>query len=153
MKKLLLPAALLLSSGLAMAGTASTTLDVSVTVGNVCTVSTAPVNFGTYDSISGNNASGSVTVSCNVGANYSIALDAGANGYRQLSNGLGNYMSYELYDPMGNVWGDNYVTVSGFAYSGASTGTDIFAVNGQLAAGAAVPDGVYSDVVNVVVTY
>lgn len=155
MKKILLPAVLLLSSSLAMAaGTAVSTLDVSATVGSVCAVSTSPVNFGAYDYLLTSNAFGSVTVTCNAGTTYTIDLDGGMNGDRQLTDGAGNYIDYELYDSVsGLVWGDGHITVMADPVSATSTGIDTFTVDGQVLAGAMVPDGVYGDIVNVVVNY
>jgi spore coat protein U-like protein len=106
-------------SGIAQAGTATSTLEVSATVGVTCSVSTTPINFGEYEAWK--VVEGSITVNCTPGTPYSIALDAGQHGDfwgRKISNGT-EFIQYRLNTPMWHYWGDDgatngYETVSGY---------------------------------------
>ncbi|HEY0719612.1 MAG TPA: spore coat U domain-containing protein [Gammaproteobacteria bacterium] len=159
MKKLLLPATLLLGSGLAVVGTAhaaiaSGTLNVSANITSDCTVSTSPVDFGTVSGATGASATGSIDVTCSVLTPYTIALDGGANfdgTYRRITDGV-NFMIYQLSDAAtSQLWGDN--SILGSTVPGAGTGV---AVNYGVSANlwpAVGPSGIYSDIVTVTVTY
>lgn len=158
MKKILLPVALL-SSGLAVVGTANaatatSTLDVSANIISACTTATAPVSFGTVVSGSGASASGSVDVTCDSGVPYTVALDAGQyddGATRRISDGAANFLSYTLVDGTSADWGDG--TTFGGTVAGTGTGAVVNHVVDATLIGAAVPVGTYSDIVNVTVNY
>jgi spore coat protein U-like protein len=166
-KKLLLTTAMMLSLGLAgfgsaHAATATGTLDVSATVGAVCSVTTTPVAFGAYSG-SEINTTGGVSVTCTNLTPYNITLDAGAHydavsGYRTIAQGLES-MPYVLFTPAGdpNEWGDaGYAGTYAFGSPVADTGNGAaqpHVVNARLLAGASVSSGTYNDVVGVTVHY
>lgn len=162
MKKLLLPATLLLASGLAAVGTAhaataNSTLNVSATISSECIVLTTEANFGTVSASVWNYATGTVSVQCTLATPYTIALDAGANydgTSRNVSNGLGNTLAYDLQESVSlQLWGDGGATNTWAAISGTGTGSlDTRLVEATLYFGT-VPAGTYSDTVNVTVTY
>ncbi len=163
MKKQLLCAAIMLLSAVmvpAYAATSSTTLDVSAIVGLTCTISTSAVDFGNVDPIIGASTSGIVSVNCPAATLYNIAMDAGQNytgTSREVSNGLST-MAYRLYDPMTGIqWGDGDYAGTypwGSSVSGTGTGiTDDYLIDAILDGGVPVPDGIYSDIVNVTIYY
>mgnify|MGYP003576107989 CR=1 FL=1 len=87
----------------AMADTASSTLGVSATVTENCTVSTAPVAFGSVNTLSGGNvdATGGVTVTCTNGTPWAAAASAGTGSgasmaTRKMVSGA-NTLNYTLY--------------------------------------------------------
>lgn len=165
MKKKLLSAALMLSSTLAAVGTAhaataTATLDVTALVGQACTVSTAPVVFNAMDPSWDTFANGSVTVTCNPGTPFDIALSAGMNyngatWLRGVKDSGGNRLDYDLGStPGGQPWGDNGLTHWAPTLIAQATGAaDVFTVYGLLFGGQFAPNGVYSDVINVTVNY
>lgn len=147
-------------NGAAQAATTATTLDVSASVGTVCSVVTIPVSFGTVDPAAGGTTTGAVDVTCTVGTPYTIALDQGGGydgSWRTMTDGV-NTLRYGLYDPTGTVewsdvgYGDTYPW--GAPVSGTATGaTDSIVVNASVLGGQIAPVGIYSDVVNVTVNY
>jgi spore coat protein U domain-containing protein, fimbrial subunit CupE1/2/3/6 len=96
--------------------TQSTSLAVNAVVVKNCTITTAPVAFGNYDSVAVNataplDALGTVTVACTKGAPAKIGLGAGANAQgaaRRMVAGATEYLSYELYKDAGHasIWGN-----------------------------------------------
>lgn len=163
MKKKLLPVkALVLLPSLTVVGavhamTATSTLDVTAVVGQVCTVSTSPVVFNVVNPFSDNFATGGITVTCNPGMPFDIALDAGMhfNGVRGVTNGM-----YRLDYLLGSnkysqSWGDNNLTYPApTIFSIATGGADLFAVDGVLLGNQPpVPFGIYTDIVGVTVSY
>ena len=73
----------------------SASLTVSATVSKNCTITTAPVTFGAYDSVTANATApldgiGTVTVTCTKGAPAKVGLNAGSNAQgttRRMSRG------------------------------------------------------------------
>src|SRR5437763_10632655 len=101
---------LLAAPALSWAGSASTSLSVTASVSNNCTISTAALAFGAYDPIVTNastalDGTGTVTIACTKGASTTIGLDTGTHSgnasgtTRAMSDGAGSpsYLSYELY--------------------------------------------------------
>ena len=127
------------------------TLTVQATVTGGCTVGSPTLNFGGYPSNSASAIPGSTTfsVNCASGKNYSIGLSTGGNPGgvtgRQMTDGLGNFLSYDLTDSLGNPWDDttNYVTGTGTGLAQTIT------INGSIPALQNVPLGSYSDTVNI----
>ena len=76
---------------------ASASLTVSATVTKNCTITTAPVAFGNYDSVAANATApldgiGTVTVTCTKGAAAKVGLNPGGNAQgttRRMSRGRG----------------------------------------------------------------
>jgi spore coat protein U-like protein len=171
MKKLILflfiMAVSLYSAGAAYAGTATSSLDVNVNAVDACTlVSTGAVNFPDYDGSSDVNATGDVTVNCSTGVFYEIAFDAGLNydptdGFRKLTDGSGNFLSYYLTDPLGSFdVGDDSAScgsstfIGGIPLSSVGDSTNQSnIVNGRIFSSQTVPTGPYSDTVGVTVCW
>ncbi len=102
-------------SGLALAGTATTTFPVSITATTACSVTATGLDFGTFvpgptaPAVSG---TGTVTVTCALSVPYKVALDHGLSGSaagRKLKFAAGASMTYEIYQDSAKtvVWGDN----------------------------------------------
>ena len=99
---------------------ATANLSVSATVSKNCTITTAPVAFGNYDSIAANvtaplDGVGTVTVTCTKGAAAKVGLDPGANAQgatRRMTQGAAAYLIYELYKDTthSTVWGNTPTT-------------------------------------------
>jgi len=108
-------AAILLSTGAASAGSATSSFNVTATVAANCTITTTPVAFGTYDPVVSNaatalNANGTVSIACTKGAAPNVTLDAGANASgatRRMKGAVAtpDYLTYELYLPPTTVPG------------------------------------------------
>ena len=110
-------------AGTAVAGSKSTTLNVTANVASTCDISTTPVAFGTYDptAAAAHNGNGTVTLTCVKGSLPVVSLDLGANpvGTQRHMKGAGtDVLQYELFQPANNtagtvcagtetvVWGD-----------------------------------------------
>jgi spore coat protein U-like protein len=122
----------------------------------VCSVSSVPVNFGSYDVYASGNTQtiGQVTVTCDpVTTSYTVALNGGTYGtiaQRKQSSGS-DFLLYNLYtDPARSIlWGDgstNGVTVS-------SSSPNPLNVYGSIPGQQDVSEGTYTDHVSVMVTF
>ncbi len=148
------------------AGSATSDLTLSASVGANCTISTAPIAFGAYDPISANassalNGTGTVTVICTSGAGGVISLGQGSNAdsastdsapVRLLSDGASHGLAYSLFQDSSHatIWGNT--TTTGVSHLGNGTSTDI-TVYGSVAGGQNMPAGSYSDTVVATVTF
>jgi spore coat protein U-like protein len=155
-----------LDAGVAQAGSSNTSLGVSAAVTDNCTISTAPVAFGSYDPASANattalDSTGTVTVTCTSGAAATITLDPGATPaaastdivpLRQMSDGGANLLAYKLYQNSGRttVWGNTSGTGVGHTGIGSSANLTVY---GRVAAGQNVPSGTYTDTVTATVSF
>jgi len=152
--------AVLTQSSIAQAGSTTTNLNVSATVTNNCSISTADLAFGTYDPIATNASSpkdstGTVTITCTTGAVTNVALDTGANnsGTTRRMKAGSNYLTYEIYQDSGRT------TVWGSGTSKLDTGTApnfnarSFTAYGRITAGQDVPSGSYTDTVVATVNF
>lgn len=146
------------------AGTATANLAVSATVASNCTISTTPLAFGTYDTITGTavNGTGGVTVTCTKGASgLSVGLDNGGNfsgGTRNMTSS-GNSLAYSLYQPPNNTpgsactfpgttaWGNTVGTNTLGLTNAPSKSARSYNVCGTIAASQDVPAGSYTDTV------
>jgi spore coat protein U-like protein len=145
----------------AMADTASSTLGVSATVTENCTVSTAPVAFGSVNTLSGGNvdATGGVTVTCTNGTPWAAAASAGTGSgasmaTRKMVSGA-NTLNYTLYTNAArtSVWGDGTASTATVANTGTGS-SQTFTVYGRVMSGqASVSAGSYSDTVSVTISY
>ncbi|MDH5545198.1 MAG: spore coat U domain-containing protein [Gammaproteobacteria bacterium] len=159
MDKRFLTFAALLASMLTIsnAGANTAQMEITATVAGACTVQAAPIDFGVYSGAQV-DTSGQVTVSCNNGVVYNVALDAGVNSdgaNRMLSNGTGAVLPYRL-TYGGNDWGDVGVTNTYPGEPVAGTGIGLpetFNVEARLFGNIDVPPGVYSDTVTVTVAF
>lgn len=99
--------------GVSVADTVSSTMDITATVGGVCSVSADGIAFGNVDGSFSAQASADISVSCPSGTPYNVALDAGlnydaANGLRRIQNPAGDAIAYVLLDDASALeWGDN----------------------------------------------
>lgn len=139
----------------AAASTASATFLVSATVQTSCTVTAAPLAFGTYNGAALNKPSGGITVTCTDGTPYTIGLDEGLNGgsgnTRYMIAGT-NTLAYELFSDTNYTvpWENTTGAVASTGTGGAQTP---FVVYGTIPAGEAVVPGTYQDTITATVTY
>jgi spore coat protein U-like protein len=147
------------------AGTVTSALSVSATMAASCTISTAPVSFGTYTAAQ-ITAQGTVTVQCTTGAPWHISLNKGTNSNgttpRSMSatvNGTQFNLTYELYKDAGltQVWGDSdFAGTYGLGSSLAGTGgggAQNNTVFGKVSANQSVAAGSYTDTVTATVNF
>ena len=155
-------AALLLSSALvavpAVAGTATTTLAVSLTINAGCTVSSTPIAFPAQGVISAAvSQTGSLAVTCTNTTPYTVGLDAGAGSGASVTNRLmtgpgSATVAYGIYSDSGHSsnWGNS----SGSWVSGTGNGNaQTLTVYGQISPQTTPAPGAYADTVNVTVTF
>src|SRR4029077_6457923 len=108
----------LLASGPAFAGTATTTLGVSLTINAGCNVSSSPVAFPAQTVLaSAVNQSGSISVTCTNTTPYNVGLDKGAGSGASVSNRLmtgpsSATVAYGLFQDSGHSsnWGNTVGT-------------------------------------------
>lgn len=137
-------------------------LTVSATVANNCTVSTSALAFAPYDPVIANasanlEGTGRVTVACTKGAAPTIGLGTGSSASgsaRRLSDGSGNYLSYDVYQDSGRsvAWtnaGAGQLTTT----AATSKAARDFTVYGRVAGNQDVPAGSYSDTVVATVNF
>ncbi len=149
----------------ALLGASTTTNGViSGTIVADCKISSSTLSFGSYDPLIANattplNATGSVLVSCTRGATgVTVSLDAGSNATRAsgtsraMSDGLGDYLSYEIYttSAMTTVWNTTNLVSYTSVTSMAQTALTAY---GQIPAGQSVPVATYTDSVIATVNF
>lgn len=144
----------------AFSATATTTMPVTATVLNVCTVAALPLAFGNYDPTSATATDGSSTISvlCTLSQAYTLRLSQGVTGTavtaRKLIRTSGTeLLGYSLYRDSSRTlnWG---VTDATDTVDATGTGlTQTHTVYGRIPAGAAVAAGAYTDTVTVTVNY
>ena len=141
----------------AIAHAASAQLEISATVVSTCALGATPIDFGNYDGTQV-DTSGQVTVACNNGVPFTVALDGGLHtdgANRLLANGTGGVLPYRL-TYVGVDWGDVGVTDTFPGNPVASAGTGIpeaFTVEARLFGNQDAPPGVYTDTVTVTVAF
>ena len=148
-----------LASGSAFAGTATTTLSVSLTINAGCNVSSSPVAFPAQTVLaSAVSQSGSISVTCTNTTPYNVGLDKGAGSGASVTNRLmtgpsSATVAYGLYQDSGHAtnWGNTIGTdtVTGTGNGNAQT----LNVYGHIAAQTTPQPGAYADTVNVTVTF
>lgn len=164
MKRIVIVAlAVLLVHGVAYAGVTSDTLNVTATVDSSlggCIVSTNPLDFGTSDGSNSTPGAGSLAILCPADTVYSVALDAGLNydGLARVMNDpiSGGMLAYVLTNDTYSHWGDDGLTFPFPSQSFIGTGDEeSISVLGELYTDryGQPPDGTYSDVVTVTVSY
>jgi spore coat protein U-like protein len=143
----------------ALAGTATGTVGVSLTLQASCTLSsTGNIAFGTQSVLTSNvDATGSVGVQCSNTTPYTVALDAGGTSgatttVRKLTDGSAT-VNYALYrdsartQTWGNTTGTDTVAGTG---NGSSQSLTIYA---RVPSQTTPAPSTYTDTVNVTVTY
>lgn len=158
-------AALASSIAGADADTASGTIGISATVVTSCTVSASstPVAFGTvYTNYSAAyNATGDIYVTCGNGVTYNVGLDNGANYGSSTRNmilsGGSALLPYQLYRTTTDrtagspTWG---TTIGTNTLAGTATGSQqTIPVYGRVPANQTPTPGLYTDTVNITVTF
>lgn len=146
----------------AYAGTATSSLNVSATVSQNCTITTTGVVFGSVDVISGFSVDsiGQISVACTNGTAWTASANAGGGAGATLSdrkmvNGT-NLLSYDLYTDAARtmIWGDG---VGGATATIADIGTGApknKSIYGRIPPSqVTMPAGTYTDTVTVTVTY
>lgn len=151
--------ALALSLHSANAAVATTTFQVTATVGSACTVTAADLAFGAYNPLSPTptTATTTVTVQCTLLSAYTIGLSAGTGSgatvaMRKMTKGA-DTLNYSLYQDVAHllVWGE---TIGTNTVAGVGTGLAIpTTVYGQIPASQSVATGAYADTITVSVNY
>lgn len=137
-------------------------LPVSTIVTANCSLNSASLNFGVYDPIGQHRSSSldgltTFQISCTKGAYVVITLNNGlhsANAQhstRAMSNGLGDYLSYEIYTNPGhsNIWS----SINPISYISPSSTVRTQTVYGRIPAGQNEPAGNYTDTVTITATF
>jgi spore coat protein U-like protein len=154
------PTALLLAAATAVsypaaAATDTDQLTVTATVQSSCALSGGSLNFGHYVAGQPNDLDVTGTINyINCSGNLSFALDGGGSGSvtaRQMRSGA-NRLSYQIYrnSTRTAIWGTG-TDAHGVILLSPQTGS--VQVYGRIPRGQAVPDGIYSDVVNITLTF
>ena len=155
------------------AATSTGTLEVTASVVQKCNVSAPTLAFGNYDPVTVNagaplngttlakfectRGSTGVYVTANTGQNgpHATGTCAVAKCTRAMSDGVGNYLSYDLYTDAArtNVW--NTTNTDGHVYRPVFTSGRIQSatVYGQIPAAEDVPGGNYTDSVEMVINF
>ena len=144
------------------AQSATASLTVSATVSKNCTITTAPVAFGNYDSVTANATApldgiGTVTVTCTKGAPAKVGLNTGGNAQgamRRMGQGATDYLTYELYQDTGRaiVWGDTAGTALDIP-AAPNQNPRNFSVYGRVPAAQTAAVGNYTDTVVATVNF
>lgn len=154
-----LPLSSALIPAAASAGTATTTMPVTMTITAGCTVTATSVAFGTQSTLgAATTATGTLGVTCTNTTPYNIGLDKGSGtgstiNLRKMTGPSSAIINYGLYQNatlttnFGNTVGTD--TVPGTGIGTAQTIT----VYGQVPAQASPAPGSYADVINVTVTF
>jgi spore coat protein U-like protein len=130
-------------------------LTVTATVLSACALSGGTLNFGQYTSGQTTNLDVNGTINyVNCGGNLSFALDGGNSGNtnaRQMSQGA-NRLNYQIYrnSVRNAIWGVG-AEAQGVVLIGTQSGS--VTVYGRIPAGQIVPDGTYTDTVNITLTF
>ncbi len=147
------------------AGTDSSTMSISASVGHSCSMNSSSMTFGAYDGIVANasmalEATAVIVSTCTSGAAAIITINAGASAgsgsadapVRRMTDGEGNYLAYQVYSDVvrGTVWGNTAPT--GVALNGTGV-SQTFTAYGSVLAAQRAAQGIYSDQLSVTVTY
>jgi spore coat protein U-like protein len=149
----------LVSAPKSFASTTTSSIAVSATVVNNCTVSANPLAFGQYSGAA-LNVSTTISVTCNSGDGYSVGLSAGTGSGASVTNRLMTLsggsatqtLAYSLLS--GSYTGTNWGNASGSWVTGTGNGAaQTLTVYGVVAAGLYPTAGSYGDAVTVTLTY
>lgn len=147
----------------AQAGTATSSVPVTATVANNCTISSpAAMAFGNYDPLVANASAAldvsanAISVACTNGVTATIGLDLGTNNpastqTRRMKSGTSDYLTYDLFSDSARttIW-DATNTVS---YTAVDTSAVSQTVYGRVAGGQNAPTGSYSDTITATVNF
>lgn len=144
----------------ALAGTVTTTFEVTATVADTCSVEATNLGFGTYNPLSATDldATSTVSVRCTLGSAYQVGLSQGLHGTgvtdrKMLRSGETELLAYGLYrDAVRTLnWGE---TAGVDTVDGVGTGLSVdHTVYGRVTAEHNVSAGSYADTITVTVNY
>jgi spore coat protein U-like protein len=144
-----------------LAASASTSLSVTASVANTCTIGTNPLAFGAYDPVvahasSNLDGTGTVTITCNKGAVTTVGLDLGANASgttRRMTNGT-DFLTYQIYKEAArtNIWGNSGANLLDTG-TAPSKSPRSFSAFGRIPSGQDVGSGSYTDTVVATVNF
>ena len=144
-----------LPAGLASAGTATTTFQVTATVQATCLISATDLAFGTYSGTQV-DATSTITVTCTATTPWNIGLNAGTCGSSvttRCMKSFGPALYYALYRDAARTlnWGN---TVGTDTLSGTGTGNaQNSTVYGRVAGSQFPPPGLFTDTITATVTF
>jgi len=146
----------------AQSSSATASLAVSASVAKNCTITTTPVAFGSYDSVTANataplDAIGGVIVTCTKGAVAKVGLNDGSNSQttqRRMSLGATDFLNYELYKDSAHAtrWGNTADTSLDIPEAPNQT-PRTFSVYGRVPAAQTAAVGTYTDTVMATVNF
>ena len=146
----------------AVAQSASANLAVTATVSTNCTISTTPLDFGTYDPVVTHAAAalestGTVVVACTKGETATVGLGYGNNSAgatRRMKDPGPNRLTYELYQDAARtaIWGPTGAAMLTLP-AAPSKAPRSFTVYGRIPSGQDVPAGGYTDIVVATVNF
>ena len=131
---------------------------------NSCSISLTAINFGAFDPLSDDLATGTVSMTCTVGGSGNalvqpVSLSAGSGTFatRTLKSGT-NTLEYNIYTNSARttVWGDGSGSTSTGSISFSTTGTNQTSsatLYGKIPSKPKVVPGSYSDSITATVTY
>ena len=150
-------------SSAALAGSATTTFNVTASILNKCTISAADLVFGAYDPLVVNavvplDVNSTVTVACTKGTAATVGLDAGQNGPSAVGTtramaGGGAFLSYEIFKDAAHatVWGNSGAGL--VAYTAASKAAVAITDFGRIPAGQDQPVAAYADKITATINF
>ncbi len=162
LRKILLLAALGSTSCLSFAaGTASADFQVSATIGDTCTISALPLDFGQYDQLATTpkDSTTTITVKCSKSVPATIALDNGSSNItssRSMRQGS-EELFYALFSDAGHQ--QNWSTLTGEVVAIIGSGLTpsdqrTLTVYGRIPPGQnAVSSGTYRDLITATISY
>jgi|KBSSwiStaDraftv2_1062776.scaffolds.fasta_scaffold987906_2 spore coat protein U-like protein len=146
----------------AQSSSATASLAISASVAKNCTITTTPVAFGSYDSVTTNATApldgvGAVIVTCTKGAPAKVGLNDGGNAQgttRRMSQGAADFLTYELYKDTGHAtrWGNTADTSLDIPAAPSQTPRS-FPVYGRVAPAQTAAVGSYTDTVMATVNF
>lgn len=146
--------------GMGLAGTATTSVNMSIDVNAECIVSASNVDFGDFTGTSNVSATGTLSVQCTIGVPYSVNLGGGTHPIsdgRQLADAQGvNFLQYELFKDSIHTtkWGGtDYIYGSPLSAIGNGIIQTCTMYGVLYKPQTSLPPGIYKDVVQVVVSW
>ncbi|MES2973009.1 MAG: spore coat U domain-containing protein [Pseudomonadota bacterium] len=143
-------------------------INVSASVIATCSISTNPLAFGAYNSLSGTalRVDTSLAITCSQGSNASIALGAGNNllvAQRRMTDGTA-FLNYSIFQPASAAagaacayttsWGNGTVAGNALVTAAApNLSARTYNVCGEIPPGQSAPVATYNDVVVATVTF
>ncbi len=139
------------------AATRTANLPVSATVESACNLTTASMDFGTYQAGATANldVTGSIRYTQCVGLTLTLELGPGANPSgttRRMRSDAGGFLTYEIYKNSArtSVFGSG---TAGLTLTAPTSGAQTVSIFGRIPAGQTVAPGTYSDTVAITLTF